>query len=727
MRLWICEKPSQAKDVAAVLGSARRGDGYWETAQGRVVWCFGHLLEQAQPDAYDAAHKTWSVAALPIVPETWQLVPIRKVAAQLKVVGTALRAASEVVIATDADREGEAIARELLERFRYRGPVKRLWLRALEASAVRAAIADMREGSSTEPLYWASQARSRADWLVGMNLTRAATKIGEVLGAERGVRSVGRVQTPTLALVVRRDRLIFGFESRAYYELAATVDAAGESVLLRHAPSATPEDKRIYERETAVALAAQAQDAQGPLGVATARKRQGPGKLYSLSGLQKACNRRYGWSADKTLRVAQSLYETHKLTTYPRTDCTFLADEHVATVPALLSAVGALPELSAHSAHAAAAPIIRKSIFNGAKVTAHHAIIPTGLKPTATLDADARKAYALIAQRFVAALLPDHEYDETRITMDANGVPFGAVGRTPVVAGWRSVYGAGTDEEQDEADTSTQLPGLADGTPSAVRHVEVEGKKTSPPDRYTEGTLIEDMCSVAKYATDPDVRARLKEQSGIGTEATRAAIIKTLRDRGFLEARGKWIESTPSGRGLIDFLPADLCDAALTAVWEDHLERIGSGEVPMSARDEFVSGIEQYVATLLAQLKARVPDGVVVDGPPNAPSARPPSAKQLAHAEDLAHRAGLREVPERARTSAAECSQFITERSGGASNGATDSPTPNQKSLLERLERERGVSVPDEARTSRKACSQYLDTLLGERSAVGRSRRPTRR
>ena len=724
MRLWICEKPSQAKDIAAVLGATGRGEGFIETRQGRVTWAIGHLLEQAPPDYYDAAFKDWSVTLLPIVPKTWALLPVKARAGQVKAVGACIRAATEVVVATDADREGESIARELLDHFKYRGPIKRLWLRALDTESIKKALEKLKDGAETLPLHWAAQARARADWLVGMNLTRAATKLAEATGAERGVRSVGRVQTPTLNLVVRRDREIEGFRSRDFYELSARMETdANTMVMLRFAPSTSPEDHRVYDRAKANALAEQASDARGPLRVTTSRKRQGPPKLFSLSELQKACNRRFGWSADKTLSVAQELYETHKLTSYPRTDCSYVPVEQKAAAPSILASLRGVPDLGVHAVHAGEAPVYRASVFDTSKITAHHAIIPTGLTPrTAALPEDARKAFFLIAQRYVAAMLPDHEYDETRIAFDANGVPFSAKGQVARVAGWKAAFGHDVSDLGDDADAdAVALPAIADGEQATAKAVDVEGRKTQPPKPYTEGTLIEDMKSVAKFATDPVVKSRLKETSGIGTEATRASIIKTLRDRLFIEPKGKTIRSTTAGRELIDALPDNICDAALTAVWEDKLDDLASGKVPESARDTFATYIEGFVGALVSDIKARIPEGAALafagNGSATARSwpQRAPSAKQLDLARDLADRAGLKALPAAVSTSSAECSAFI-EQYMPSDQAKSDTPSASQLQQLDRIERDRGTVAPHEARESRKACSEFLDTVFGKRA-----------
>lgn len=595
MKLYLCEKPSQAGDIATVLGGRQRREGYYDTADGRVTWCFGHLLEQAAPEDYNPEWKSWNLDLLPIRPPTWRVQGRKEAGAQLKVIQQLLKGTSELVIATDADREGEMIAREVLEHFGFRGPIQRLWLSALDPESVKRALSKLKPGRETEPLYRAALARSRADWLVGLNLTRAATV---VLGNGSGVLSVGRVQTPTLALVVRRDEAIENFKPRDYYELVADVAAGEHRLTLRHAP---PEDDRLYDRAAAEALAQRAQGARGPLKVISERKHQAPPKLFSLLTLQAVANKKWGWSADKTLDVAQALYETHKATTYPRSDCPHLPNEQEADVPVILAHLAGVPELAPLAT--VATPVIRKSVFDSKKITAHHAIVPTTAPaPWDKMGEDERVLYLLIARHYLAALYPDHEYQETRVALDANAVPFKATGRVPLVAGWKTVFGADVDDADDdkEKETPATLPPVRDGDAAHATHVVVDAKRTTPPARYTEGTLLKDMAAIAKYVDDPALKARLKESSGIGTEATRASILEILKKRGFLVPKGKTILSSETGRALIHRLPAALADPGETALWEDRLEAIVAGQESVEG---FLTGIDAKVAAQLVELK----------------------------------------------------------------------------------------------------------------------------
>lgn len=713
-RIWLCEKPSQAKDIAGVLasgGTPARREGYFETPCGVVTWAIGHLLEQASPEHYDEALERWQIGSLPIIPDAWQMRPVAKTRSQLMVVRACLRGATEVVIATDADREGESIARELLDAAGYRGKLQRLWLSALDEKSIRAALARLRADEETRPLYWAAQARSRADWLVGMNITRAQTLLTQAHGG-RGVRSVGRVQTPTLALVVRRDRAIENHIARDFFELSASVVVEGTEVRLklRHAPAAQPEDRRIYDRERAEALATQAQHARGPLRVSTERKRAGPPKLFSLSALQKACSAKYGWSADHTLRVAQSLYETHKLTSYPRSDCSYLPSEQASEVPEILRHLSKQSALASGIQAVGVQPLIRQDVFDSSKITAHHAIIPTTVSASlGALSEDERRAYLLIAKHYLAALAPDHVFDETRIFLDANSVPFSARGMVTREQGWRAVFEDG-EEEPEEEEGQRPLPAVADGAPGRVERVLIEGRTTKPPPRYTEGTLIEDMRSVAKFADDPAIKARLKETSGIGTEATRASIIKTLRDRGFVVAQGKQIRSTDIGRELVDSLPRDLTDPALTAAWEDALEAIATGRLPESARDQFVGHVARQVAALVAQIAERLREAATS---PQSQSARDgaPSAKMLGLAQAIGEQMGLARLPTEVATSFAACRSFIDANKPNVdAQRATGRPSEKQVAWAQQIAAHHGIALPVEVLNDRAACSEFIES-----------------
>ncbi len=408
------------------------------------------------------------------------------------------------------------------------------------------------------------------------------------------------MQTPTLALVVRRDAAIESFVSREYFNLTASIDTEGEgSVTLHYRPT---EEERIFARDFAQSLADKVNGVSAPLGVETKPMKTAPPKLFSLSGFQKTTNRMFGWSAQKALDVAQALYENHKTTTYPRSDCEYLPEEQIADVGPI---VENLRKAGLFSAILTAdfSPIIRKTVFNSAKVTAHHAIIPTTALPDLSrMNADEKLGFQLIAAHYLAVLMPDYEYSQTKISFPAGGVVFSDMGQTPISLGWRAVFGNGEANEK-------VLPSITDGTTGTVVSIEIVTAKTKPLDRYTEGTLIADMEGVAKYVTDPQQRARLKETSGIGTVATRAAILEKLFATGYLtkakEGKKEVVISSSLGRSLVatieKMLPA-LADPAETAVWEDALEEIVEKKATTGTfTDEIASQISSQLETLIAQ------------------------------------------------------------------------------------------------------------------------------
>ncbi|WP_439859773.1 DNA topoisomerase III [Pseudomonas sp. MBLB4136] len=590
MRLFLCEKPSQAKDIAKVLGANRRGDGCWLGANLTVTWCIGHLLETAPPDAYDARYKRWNLADLPIVPQQWKMLVKSKTAGQFKAVKRLLGEADELVIATDADREGEMIARELVEHCRFRGPIQRLWLSALDEASIRKALAALKPGAATFNLYHAALGRSRADWLIGMNMSRLFTLLGRQSGYQ-GVLPVGRVQTPTLRLVVDRDRSIAAFVPVPYWAIEVQLESAGTAfnAQWRAAPDACDEQGRCLIQ----ALAQQAADAMTAAASArlerlrTERMREVAPLPFDLGTLQEVCSKRLGLGAQETLDIAQALYETHKLITYPRSDCGYLPLSQHGEAPAILAALGradpALAELMPHID-----PQRRSRAWNDAKVAAHHGIIPTAVAPDPSrLAGKPRAVYELIRARYLAQFLPDHQFDRTQADFDCAGQALRAVGKQIVEPGWKRALPQALAAARNGDDTATQaLPSLREGQACAVAAVHLKDQQTQPPKPFTEGDLIKAMKNVARLVDDPRLKQKLKDTTGIGTEATRAGIIQGLLERGYLRKQGKALAATPAAFSLIDAVPRAIADPGTTAIWEQALDMVQSGEMSL---DEFVA------------------------------------------------------------------------------------------------------------------------------------------
>ena len=602
MQLYLCEKPSQAKDIAAVLGASRRGDGCWLGNGVTVTWCIGHLLETAPPDAYDAKYKRWVLADLPIVPEKWKMLVKPKTASQYKAVKRLLGEAQELVIATDADREGEMIARELVEHCRYRGPIQRLWLSALDDASIRKALAALKPGVETFSLYHSALGRSRADWLIGMNMSRLFTLLGRQSGYQ-GVLPVGRVQTPTLRLVVDRDRNIADFVPVAYW--AIDVDLRHERMTFtaqwRAAEDACDDQGRCLNPQ----LARDAADAMTRAATArliklrTERMREVAPLPFDLGTLQEICSKKLGLGAQETLDIAQSLYETHKAITYPRSDCGYLPLSQHSEAPKILAALGradaAVNELMPHIDAQR-----RSRAWNDAKVSAHHGIIPTGAgKDVSQLTGKHRAVYTLIRARYLAQFLPNHEYDRTQADFDCAGHALRAVGKVVIEPGWkRALPEALAPAKGREAPTPQPLPALVQGHDYEVAKVNLKDLWTQPPKPFTEGDLIKAMKNVAKLVEDPLLKQKLKDTTGIGTEATRAGIIQGLLDRGYLVKNGKALSATPAAFSLIDAVPRAIADPGTTAIWEQALDMVQSGEMSL---EEFVAKQAAWMSKQVAR------------------------------------------------------------------------------------------------------------------------------
>ncbi|SDI19294.1 DNA topoisomerase-3 [Pseudomonas benzenivorans] len=628
MRLFLCEKPSQAKDIAKVLGATRRGDGCWLGSNLSVTWCIGHLLETAAPDAYDARYKRWVLADLPIIPEQWKMRVKPKTASQFRAVKRLLGEADELVIATDADREGEMIARELVEHCRYRGPIQRLWLSALDEASIRKALAALKPGAETFSLYHSALGRSRADWLIGMNMSRLFTLLGRQSGYQ-GVLPVGRVQTPTLRLVVDRDRSIAAFVPAPYWAIEVPLQADGTrfSAQWRAPDDACDEQGRCLNQDLAQTAATAIGNAASArlLKLRTDRMREAPPLPFDLGTLQEVCSKKLGLGAQETLDIAQALYETHKLITYPRSDCGYLPLSQHAEAPAILAALGrADPSLAELLPHLD--PQRRSRAWNDAKVSAHHGIIPTAAaQDPGRLAGKPRAVYELIRARYLAQFLANHEYERTQADFDCAGQALRAVGKLIVEPGWRrALPEALTPAKGREAAPAQTLPALREGQDCTVVAVTLKDLWTQPPKPFTEGDLIKAMKNVAKLVEDPRLKQKLKDTTGIGTEATRAGIIQGLLERGYLSKQGKALAATPAAFGLIDAVPRAIADPGTTAIWEQALDMVQSGEMSL---EEFVA---KQSAWMSKQVQRCLGLRLSISGPASPAGAAPWKNKRTA-------------------------------------------------------------------------------------------------
>ncbi|HAF1420807.1 TPA: DNA topoisomerase III, partial [Salmonella enterica] len=590
-----------------------------------VTWARGHLLEQAEPEAYGEQYgNPWRLDVLPLVPQQWKLEVKKDARSQFSVINRLLKQVDEVVIATDADREGEVIARELLEYCRFQGRVFRLWLSALDDASIRSALANIWPSEKTEALYRAGVGRGRADWVTGMNLTRLYTLKAREAGIS-GVMSVGRVQTPTLAIVVRRDLEIENFIPKPYSDVIATLISDNIAFPVKWVAAAQycDEEGRCIQAGIAaqvVELCRQTASAT-VIDCQTKRQKKSAPLAFSLGSLQQACAEKFGMPAQQVLDIAQSLYETHKLTTYPRTDCGYLPVSMRDEVRAVLAALMQTdPSLKSHSALAQLDISLVSRIWNDKKITAHHGIIPTKQAgDLSRLSTDERNVYQLIRQHYLAQFLPQMEVDATEATFNISGQLFRTTGNVVVVAGWKALFTEPSRTAQipadgnDDKEAASRLPPLQAGQTCRVQGAEEKRLQTKPPVPYNDGTLIAAMTNAASFVTDAALKKVLKENAGIGTEATRAGIIDTLVKRGFLVRDKKVLRSTPTGRDLVSALPSALTSPGLTALWEQLLDEVAAGRVSL---EDFMAKQNAWVVQLVSQGKSQP---LAMQAPPGPP------------------------------------------------------------------------------------------------------------
>lgn len=599
--LVITEKPSVAKDIAAVLGSFERKDGSLENDEYIISWAFGHLVELADPSVYNPAFKKWDLATLPIIPENFKLVEIAGSSAkQLRVLKKLLNLAevSQVVNGCDAGREGESIFRRIYGYCGCRKPIKRLWLSETTPAAVKAAFNALREGREYINLAAAAEARGQADWLVGLNGTRAFTvRHGAVL-------SVGRVQTPTLNLIVVRERDIKNFVPVPYWEIWGAFQT--DKGIYKGKWFRDRED-RLVTREEACSLVnkifGEGQPVKGQvLSLEQKEAKEPPPFLYNLNDLQKEGNRRYGFTAQQVLDIAQTLYEKHKLLTYPRTDSRHLSNAMISTLPERLATLKKAPKYAALIPDTLQG--LGKRYVDDGKITDHHAVIPTAVDPSrAQLTDQEEKIYRLVVRRFLSIFYPEARYAVTEIVTETMGENFKSKGRIELTAGWKIVWrGVNNQEKVEELngdtgeDEAQTLPPLTQGESVAVAKIESLEKQTKPPKRFTEATILSAMEGAGKLIDNKEMAEVLKEVGGIGTPATRAAIIERLIKVEYVARDKKSLVPTAKGELLIDLVPEQLKSVELTAAWEDGLRQMEEGKQDAVA---WIDGIKEYTRELV--------------------------------------------------------------------------------------------------------------------------------
>ena len=591
--LVLAEKPSVAREIARVLGCRQNGPGCLMGGNYIVTWALGHLVTLADPEAYDGKYQQWRLEDLPMLPKQMKLVVIKQTGKQFSSVSTLLRRADvgDVVIATDAGREGELVARWILVKAGCNKPIRRLWISSQTDKAIKEGFAKLRPGRDYDNLYRAAQARAEADWLVGLNVTRALTC------KHNAQLSAGRVQTPTLALIVAREEEIARFRPKEYYTLRANFPGFHAVYQDKNKQS------RFFDRAEAEALLQSMQDK--PATVAELKKeykQQAPPAAYDLTELQRDANRKYGLSAKQTLAAMQTLYEQHKLVTYPRTDSRYIPDDVAPSLPERLRAV-AIGQYKETAFNLLRQKVNTRYIVNNSKVTDHHAIIPTEEQANfARLGREESQIYDLVVRRFLAVLSTPYEYDEVRARLQIGPHSFYAKGKTLRAPGWKAVYGNMSDEDGDEDDGDLQgqaLPALTQGAKLNPNNIVTVSGKTKPPARYTEATLLTAMENPPDLPKAP--QSGYLVPPALGTPATRADIIEKLFDTFYVERRGKELVPASKGKQLVRIVPQELRSAALTASWEQQLAGIAQGKV---RAEQFTGDMRGYAARLTAEVIA---------------------------------------------------------------------------------------------------------------------------
>ena len=592
--LVLAEKPSVGRELARVLKCGRKSDGCLIGDKYIVTWALGHLVTLADPEAYGEEYKTWSLETLPMLPGKMKLEVIKQTSKQYSIVKRQLRSSEvgSIIIATDAGREGELVARWIIEKSGVKKPIKRLWISSQTDKAIKEGFQKIRDGKEYYNLYMAAQARAEADWLVGLNVTRALTcKFNAQLSA-------GRVQTPTLALLVQRENEIKKFVPKEYYTIEADIGKLFVSWRNKDGSLST------FDRDKAERISKEIKGKPFKLtSLRSSDKQTYAPMLYDLTELQRDANRLYGYSPKQTLNIMQKLYEQHKALTYPRTDSRYLTDDIVPTLNERLRAVTVGDTKSAAEDILRKKLKINKSCINNSKVSDHHAIIPTEQKvPMISLSTEEKRIYNLVVRRFLACFLEPYKYKQIKAEFECGSEKFTAGGKEEVSLGWKAVYSSDCsfdDEDTAGAQERKQiLPNMKYSDEFICKNTFVKSGKTKPPARYTEATLLSAMENPSRFVNDKNMKEYLG--GGLGTPATRADIIEKLYSSFYVEKQGNSMVPTSKGVQLIDLVPPDLKEPLLTAKWEQELEKISKGK---TQKQKFIAEIEKYSADLVKTVK----------------------------------------------------------------------------------------------------------------------------
>ena len=618
MKLCVTEKPSVARDIARLLHANDRRDGYFEGSGYQVTWTYGHLCTLKEPADYTDLWRRWSLAALPMIPQRFGIKVIEQesIERQFKVIESLIASADEVINCGDAGQEGELIQRWVYQKAACKCPVSRLWISSLTDQSIRDGFSHLQPSSDFDNLYHAGLARAIGDWILGMNATRLYTL---KYSQNRQVLSIGRVQTPTLALVVTRQREIENFVPEDFWEIK-TLYRTVTFVSTRGRFKQEADAKAVMERIKSEQLTVKS--------IETKNGKEAPPRLFDLTSLQVECNKKFSFSADETLKLIQSLYEK-KVTTYPRVDTTYLTDDIYPKVPAIMQAMVPYAPLTESLLKLPKLPKSKK-VFDNSKVTDHHAIIPTEVNPaTANLTRDEKLVYDLVARRFIAAFYPDCEFATTTVLATIADYEFKATGKVILKEGWRSIFKKDTPTEKDshEDDDNGTMPPMTIGE-SGPHEPSLLKKQTQPPKLYTEGSLLRAMETAGKTVDDEQLRDAMKE-NGIGRPSTRAAIIETLFKRQYIRKQRKSLIATPAGCRLIDIIQEPLLKSAkLTGIWESRLRQIERGQYDPQ---QFIGELKQMVQEIVVNvLRDNSGTTIEVDRAEDVAKAAKPTAKPRA-------------------------------------------------------------------------------------------------
>lgn len=590
-RLVIAEKPSVARDIAKVLKAGQKGDGCLVGENYVVSWAVGHLVTLAEPEDYDEKYKKWNFSTLPILPDEMKLKAIKQTRDQLKILHKWMNSTEidSLICATDSGREGELIFRYIYDITKCKKPFERLWISSMTEEAIKEGFATLKNGAEYDLLYSSAKCRSEADWLVGMNATRAYTlRYGALL-------SIGRVQTPTLALIVNKQKEIDAFVAEDYFEVQAEFGGYTGMWIDKE------EHTRIEKEETAKAIVAKVSGKQATIiKVEKEEKKMPPPLLYDLTELQRDCNKKFGFSAKKTLDIAQNLYEKRKMITYPRTDSRYLSDDMKEKVHNTLRRLNELAEYTPYTQPLSGNISFTKRVIDNSKVTDHHAIIPTdGKLRTDSLTEEEKKVFSLVAARFLAVFYPYYRYETTKVYAEAEQERFLSKGTVVLEEGWQAVekalVPASVSKKKKKDEEEQKLPALAEGEQRKIEKAAVQKKKTKAPTPYTESSLLSAMENAGRFVEDEVLKEQMKD-SGLGTPATRAAIIERLLTVGYIVRKGKTLVPTEKGRKLIEVVPIEMSSPQTTGKWEKGLSSISKGNM---TEEKFMASIRRYVQFLI--------------------------------------------------------------------------------------------------------------------------------